>query len=160
EDAFQATFLALVRRAAHLARRGALGAWLHTVARRTALKARARDGKRRAREREAATLPSREPDDSGWHELWPLLDEELSRLPERYRMPISLCALEERPTGEGARQLGCPQGTLASRLARGRAMLARRLTRRGLTLAGGAVPAALSRSAVAAAVPVPLVAAA
>ncbi len=86
-----------------------------------------------------------------------LLDDELSRLPEKYQTAIILCDLEVRPRKEVAQQLGIPEGTLSSRLANGRKMLAARLARRGVTLAGGALAAALSQSVLSAHVPGPLV---
>jgi hypothetical protein len=88
-----------------------------------------------------------------WHDLSHLLDQELSRLPDKYRIAIVLCDLENKTRKEAARQLDCPEGTLAARLARGRIMLAKRLARHGLGVSGGAVAAALSQSAASARVP-------
>jgi RNA polymerase sigma factor (sigma-70 family) len=152
EDAFQATFLVLVRRAASI--RTNCGSWLYGVAHRTALKARATRAKRRARERSAIEMP--EPavtEQDRWCDLQALLDQELSRLPEKYRTVIVLCDLEGKTGREAVRQLGCPEGTVASRLARGRRMLAKRLARRGLAVSGGALAGALSQKATAACVP-------
>ena len=121
EEAFQATFLALARKAASVSPRTSVGNWLHGVARRTALKVKADSARRRARERqlseerEVGSLPR-----DAWLELVPILDQELGRLPERYRSAIVLCDLEGRTRSEAARQLGWPEGTVASRLARGR----------------------------------------
>jgi RNA polymerase sigma factor (sigma-70 family) len=154
EDAFQATFLVLVRKAASIASRELLANWLYGVAHQTALKARTTAAKRKGRERQVAEMPEpavEQPD--RWNEVQPLLDEELGRLPARYRGVLVLCDLEGKTRKEVAVQLGCPEGTVASRLARARALLANRLTRRGVTLSGGAVAAVLARQAVAAGVP-------
>jgi len=88
-----------------------------------------------------------------WHDLQPLLDQELSLLPEKYRVLIVLCDLEGKTRKEVARQLGCPEGTAASRLARARTMLAKRLTRRSVTVSGGLLGVMLSAQAGPAAVP-------
>jgi RNA polymerase sigma factor (sigma-70 family) len=155
EDAFQATFLVLARKAAAVLRREAVAAWLYGVAHRTALRARARADKRRARERQVRDMPHPEvgpPEAQDWR---PLLDRALSRLPEKYRAPVVLCDLECKSRREAARRLGLLEGTLASRLATARRLLARRLGRCGLTLSAGALAAALAEGAVA--VPAPLV---
>jgi RNA polymerase sigma factor (sigma-70 family) len=156
EDAFQATFLVLVRKAATLARGELLGNWLYGVAHRTALKARATATRRRAKERQALPMPGNEALDRDT-DLQELLDLELQRLPERYRVPIVLCYLEGQGKREVARQLSLPEGTISSRLARGRDLLRQRLTCRGLTLTAGALAAILSPDAASAAVPAPLV---
>ena len=128
EDAFQAAFLVFVRKAASIRARELVGNWLYGVAYRTALKARSAAARRRAKERRAATMtPTRVDDEEDWAELLPLLDRELSRLPEKYRVPIVLCELEGRSRKEAAGKLGLPEGTLSSRLATGRRMLGRRL---------------------------------
>ena len=88
-----------------------------------------------------------------WHDLQPLLDQELTRLPEKYRVLIVLCDLEGKTRKEVARQLGCPEGTTASRLARARTMLAKRLARRGVTVSGGLLGVMLSAQAASASVP-------
>ncbi len=154
EDAFQATFLVLVRKAAGLRARELVGNWLYGVAYRTALKARTAAARRRARERQVEQMPHPEvAADEAWSDLQPLLDRELERLPEKYRVPLVLCELEGRGRKEVARQLRLPEGTLSSRLATARRMLAARLTRRGLTLSAAALGAVLSRQAAPAAVP-------
>jgi RNA polymerase sigma factor (sigma-70 family) len=154
EEAFQATLLVLARKAAAVRPRGMVANWLYGVAQRVALQARRTAARRRARERQVTPLP--EPGVAGhepWHDLLPWLDQELARLPEKYRVAIVLCDLEGTTRKEAARQLGCPEGTLAARVARGRALLARRLARQGLILPAGAVVAVLSRQAVSASVP-------
>lgn len=155
EDAFQATFLVLVNKAASIVPPEKLAGWLHGVAYHTALKAKATSVKRSHRERQVPALPEPEAVQQAdtWHELLPLLDRELSRLPEKYRLPIILCDLEGRPIKEAACHLGWPQGTLAGRLARARAMLAKRLARHGPVLSGGALAAVLYERAASASVP-------
>src|SRR5262245_28258587 len=133
EDAFQATFLVLVRKAASVVPRGMVGNWLYGVAYRTATSAKAMNARRRAKERAAARPEARE--EERWTDLRPVLDEEMSRLPEKYRVPVVLCDLEGRTRREAARQLGWPEGTLSTRLRAGRGLLARALGRRGLALA-------------------------
>jgi RNA polymerase sigma factor (sigma-70 family) len=154
EDAFQATFLVLVRRADSVMPREMVGNWLYGVAYRTALEAKGAAAKRRAKER---VMPRREAiDNNPWSELQPLLDQELSRLPDKYRVPIVLCDLEGKTRKEAARRLGWPEGTLSGRLSRARVLLAKRLARHGLTLSGGAVAVVLSQNAASAQVPVAL----
>src|SRR5207248_3007034 len=150
EDAFQAAFVVVVRKAADLADRGTIGNWLYGVAYHTALKARAAAVKRRTREAAAArAAEAAEPGDTDW---LPVLDQELSRLPDKYREPLVLCELDGRPRKEVAERLGVPEGTLSSRLATGKRMLADRLRRRGLAVPAGGL-AALSGDAARAAVP-------
>ncbi|HJZ91570.1 MAG TPA: sigma-70 family RNA polymerase sigma factor [Gemmataceae bacterium] len=157
EDAFQATFLVLVRKAGCLRDRGLVGNWLYGVAHNTALKAKAMNRKRRTKELEAAAMPKREAVEQVWEQLQALLDAELNRLPDQYRAPIVLCELEGKTIKEAARHLGWPQGTVATRLFRGRARLARRLARHGLAMSPGALAAALSNGSAAVAVPPNLV---
>jgi RNA polymerase sigma factor (sigma-70 family) len=157
EDAFQATFLVLARKARSLADPEAVGPWLYGVAYRTALEARAMSRRRRAREKQVHDMPHpAAPPEPPWRELVPVLDRELSRLPEKYRAAVVLCELEGRPRREAARQLGLAEGTLSWRLAAARKMLARRLARYGPPSAGAALAAALADGA-AASVPAPLV---
>jgi RNA polymerase sigma factor (sigma-70 family) len=154
EDAFQATFLVLVRRAASIASPELVANWLYGVAHQTAIKARATVAKRRVRERQVTEMP--EPavvDHDLWNDLKPLLDQELSRLPANYRVVIVLCDLEGKTRKEAARHLGLPEGTVGSRLARARVILAKRLAQRGVTLSGGALAAVLSQNVAAAGVP-------
>jgi RNA polymerase sigma-70 factor (ECF subfamily) len=148
EDAFQATFLVLARKAASLRARELLGNWLYGVAYRTAMKARTMNARRRAREDRARVRRTPEaPKDGAWEELLPLLDQELSRLPDKYRVPVVLCDLQGRTRREVAAQLKVPEGTLSGRLTTARKMLARRLARSGLALSGGALAAVLSERA-------------
>jgi RNA polymerase sigma factor (sigma-70 family) len=154
EEAFQATFLVLVRRATSITQREKVGNWLYGVARQTAMKARAMLAKRRTRESQVTTMPDVQgPEQDGWCDLQPVLDQELSRLPEKYRVAIVLCDLEGKTRKGAARQLGLPEGTVAGRLTRGRAMLAKRLTRHGLALSGPALACVLTQQAASASVP-------
>ncbi len=145
EDAFQATFLVLIKKAQALGRREILGNWLHGVACHTALKARAAATARQAREKAVAKCESTWEDAD--REALAILDKELSLLPARYRAVIVLCDLEGKTQKQAALQLGCPEGTLASQLVRGRTMLAKRVARRGVTLAGTGLPAPLPQFA-------------
>jgi RNA polymerase sigma factor (sigma-70 family) len=154
DDAFQATFLVLVRKAASLRSREALANWLYGVAHRTALEARRAGARRRAKE--AQVVPREEASEAGWDDLRERLDQELARLPDKYRTVLVLCDLEGRGRTEVAARLGCPEGTVASRLARARTMLARRLGRCGPAASAGALAAALARHAAGAAVSLPL----
>ena len=147
EDAFQATFLVLVRKAGSLRSRELLANWLYGVAYRTAMKARAMNAKQRAKEKQAGGTPRSEA--SADEELLTRLDHELSRLPDKYRVPVVLCELEGRGRKEVARLLGLPEGTLSWRLAQAKKILARRLSRYGTVavaalLSGGAASACLS----------------
>jgi RNA polymerase sigma factor (sigma-70 family) len=156
EDAFQATFLVLAQRAGSIRPEGRVANWLYGVAYRTALKARALVLRRRGREKQVMDMPEPEAaQPKQWSELELLLDRELNQLPDKYRTPMVLCDLEGKTQREAARQLGWPQGTLAGRLARARALLARRLARHGPVLSGGVLAVTLAQQAIAA-VPAPL----
>jgi RNA polymerase sigma factor (sigma-70 family) len=138
EDAFQATFFVLARKAASIRSKEMVGTWLYGVAHQTALQARRTAARRRVKEVQVTKMPDIEALEPGsWADIQPLLDEELSRLPEIYRAVIVLCDLEGRTRKEVASHLGMPEGTVAARMARARAMLAKRLTQRGVTLSGG-----------------------
>jgi RNA polymerase sigma factor (sigma-70 family) len=157
EDAFQTTFLVLVRKAAGLGSSDLVGNWVYGVAYRTALKARRLAYRRRAREKQVDPMPERavvDPESS--KDLEALLDRELNRLPEAYRLPVVLCALGGESKKDVARQLGVPEGTLSSRLARGRELLRERLARQGLAVGVEALALALAPTAASAAVPAPL----
>ena len=139
EDAFQATFLVLACKAASILPREMVGNWLFGVACRTAQKIRAMTARYRAREKQVGVLPETPVEGEDVHELGCLLDQELERLPDKYRVPVLLCELQGRSRKEVARQLGLPEGTLSSRLATARRMLATRLARRGFGVTGGAI---------------------
>jgi RNA polymerase sigma factor (sigma-70 family) len=158
EDVFQATFLIFARKAGSIGKREAVGSWLYKVAYRAALRARGRAAKRRAREEPADDWPARDTaDEVLWRDVRPVLDEEIDRLPEKYRAPFVLCYLQGHTNEEAAEQLGCPKGTVLSRLARGRERLRSRLARRGLALAAAGAVKALSAKAAPASVPAALV---
>ena len=143
EDAFQATFLVLARKAGSIQDADRLGPWLHGVARRVATRSRALSGRRKSFERRAIDEPAVEaPDLLEGFEIREALDEELSRLPEKYRAPLVLCYLEGLTHDEAAAQLRWPVGTVRSRLAGGRDRLRAALTRRGFA-PSAAVPAFL-----------------
>jgi RNA polymerase sigma factor (sigma-70 family) len=155
EDAFQATFLVLVRKAGSVRLRGSVGGWLYQVAYRAALRARTLRLRRAAREQPGAELTAAPAgggplDEAALRELRPALHEEIQRLPAKYRTPTVLCYLQGKTHAEAARQLGWPRGTVAGRLARARRLLRARLTRRGLSLPGALLGAALAESAPAA----------
>ncbi len=158
DDAFQATFLVLVRRAHSIRFGESLGPWLCSVAYRTAQRMRAVAARYRSGDAghlQAVEEPSREPD-AFQPDLRPLLYEELSRLPERYRAPIVLCHLEGKTHEQAARLLDWPVGTLSGRLSRGRQLLRARLERRGMLVSSATLCSSwLSRSQFL--VPIPLV---
>jgi RNA polymerase sigma factor (sigma-70 family) len=156
EDAFQATFLVLLRRAASIRSRELLANWLYGVAYKTARKARQTASTHGIREQQMPTLlepPTEPPDDTFGPELRARLDDELNRLPEKYRIAVVLCDLQERSLRAVAQELRVAQGTVASRLARGRKMLARRLAHHATTVTATSVAAVLTEQAASAAVP-------
>jgi len=142
QDAYQATFLVLVRRAGSLWVRDSLGPWLHQVAYRTASCARSAAARRRQRELRAALMTARTADGGDPDELGAMVHEEVGQLPRRYRDVVVLCLLESLTPEQVARHLNCPVGTVHSRLARGRSILAKRLARHGF--AGATVALALA----------------
>jgi RNA polymerase sigma factor (sigma-70 family) len=156
EDAFQATFLVLVRRAASIRKPELLGNWLYGVAHRVAARARAQAGRRRAREKPEVEMIALEPPPEA-NEWRPLLHQELNHLPEKYRVPVVLCYLQGKTNEEAASLLAWPIGTVKGRLNRARQLLRRRLTRRGVVLSAGMVAAALTPGGASAAVPAALV---
>src|SRR5689334_9126005 len=157
EDAFQATFLVLVRKATSIRPRTQVGNWLHGVAYKTALKARAMNKRRSIKERGAAAAQVRQATDDTCETLLEILDGELNALPEKYRLPIVLCDLEGLSYREAASRLRCPQGTLSGRLTRARALLARRVAGRCPAPTAAALATLAARGA-SAPVPPPLMA--
>jgi RNA polymerase sigma factor (sigma-70 family) len=169
DDAFQATFLVLARKASKVAWRESVGGWLHEVAYRIANKARAAAARARAivqrlttqrlttqrfTQRESGAVSDADSlTEAERQELRAVLDAELARLPEKYRAPLVLCYLEERSNEEAARQLGWTKGTVSGRLSRARELLRGRLARRGLALGSAALAGVLPASAASAAVP-------
>jgi RNA polymerase sigma factor (sigma-70 family) len=148
EDAFQATFLVLARKAREVGRQGSVAGWLHRVAYHAAVRARARTAARRERERQA---PPRQPADllaevSG-RELLEVLDEELQHVSDGCRAPLVLCYLQGRTCDDAARQLGWSVRTLKRRLEQGRNCLRARLARRGLALPAALLALGLTRGA-------------
>jgi RNA polymerase sigma factor (sigma-70 family) len=154
EDAFQATFLILARKAGAIGKHKALAGWLYKVAYRVACRARPRTLVLTNVPPMLLDQPAGERDaDVIWRDLRGVLDREIAALSESYRLPIVLCYFQGKSNEEAARLLGCPQGTLAARLSRARDQLRRRLTRRGWTLSGALLGAVLSDKAGSAAVP-------
>jgi RNA polymerase sigma factor (sigma-70 family) len=160
EDAFQATFLILIRKASTLDRRPSLASWLYGVAQRVALnarKGRARRPRPAGSERQVEVMIADRSDEQiDRHELWALVDTELNQLPDKYRSPLLLCYLEGKSNEEAACELGWPTGSISYRLARGRELLAQRLSRRGVALSTTAIAAALGEGAALAALPAEL----
>jgi RNA polymerase sigma factor (sigma-70 family) len=159
DDAFQASFFVLARRAPSISKRASVGGWLCKVAYRVALQAKAQTSKQAHRE-----IPLQEVStelgpgaNAEQRELHLLIDEEVNRLPEKYRLPLVLCYFEGKSNGETARELGCPVGTLQSRLTRARERLRTRLTRRGVVPSAGLLAGILSESVASTCVPTPLV---
>jgi RNA polymerase sigma factor (sigma-70 family) len=141
DDAFQAAFVVLVRKSHSLTNRSCVGNFLYGVAFHTALKARAMATKRRAKEAKASRERERPESD----ELSRVLDEELTKLPDKYREPVVLCELEGVSRKDAAARLGIPEGTISSRLTTAHRMLAKRLTAKGF--AAVAVAAVLGNQA-------------
>jgi RNA polymerase sigma factor (sigma-70 family) len=151
DDAFQAAFLILVRKARSISKRISLSSWLYKVTYRVALEVQAREAKHAVPARCDADFPAVEPaDDAARRDLQRVIAEEVDRLPEKYRLPVVLCYFSGKTTEEAARRLGCPRGTVLSRLATARKRLHGRLARRGLGLTAVALATALEQKAVAA----------
>jgi len=141
EDAFQATFLVLARKADKVAWHESVRNWLYGVAHRIARKARMLQARRAQKEREAGTAEKSSALESAWAEVRGVLDEELHNLPAKYRAPLLLCCLDGKTREEAAAELGWSVGSVKGRLERGREMLRERLRGRGLTLSGSCAPA-------------------
>jgi RNA polymerase sigma factor (sigma-70 family) len=151
EDAFQATFLLLAQKAGKLRDPELIGPWLHGVAFRTAAKLRANTERRRSREwRTAIQAPASPEEEVVRMELQALLDDAIVSLPARYRVPIILCYLEGKTNHEAAHLLGCSRGTIATRLARARKLLQKRLTQKGVAVPCSMLATGLSVDAVSA----------
>jgi RNA polymerase sigma factor (sigma-70 family) len=147
EDAFQATFLVLVRKAGSIRRGETLPAWLHRVAYRIALRARTLSARRTRREQPLEDLPALHDNEQSVPDLRAVLDEEIDRLPARYRRAVILCCLEGKSQEEVAQLLACPRGTVSSWLTRGRERLRQRLLRRGIAVSAAGLTAALAPDA-------------
>jgi RNA polymerase sigma factor (sigma-70 family) len=152
EDAYQATFLVLVRRARSIDWHAGLGPWLYGVAHRVAVKARAQRAKRARSDGEAKPSQPILPPDLSWQEACNLLHAELDRLPDQYRIPILLCYLEGKTREEAAAVLGVTSGAIKGRIKRGCDMLRNRLARRGVTLSVGLLAILAAPSVIAASV--------
>jgi RNA polymerase sigma factor (sigma-70 family) len=157
EDACQAAFLILARKAASIRKQASVGSWLHGVAYRAAANLKRAIARRRRREAPVVDVPQAEPAEVSWREVRAVLDEELQRLPERFRAPLLLCCLEGKTRDEAAQELGWSVGAVRGRLERGRELLRARLTRRGVTLSAALLAALLTEKAVTAALPAGLV---
>jgi RNA polymerase sigma factor (sigma-70 family) len=157
EDAFQATFVILARKGHRIAGRQTIGGWLHGVAYRVALDVRRRAAQRLAKEHQVEVMPHPAvlPEEPS-HDLLGLLDRELARLPDKYRLPVVLCELEGRSRKEAAHQLGLPEGTLSSRLAAARKTLARRMAGYGAAVTAASLEVLFASEACAACVPASL----
>lgn len=147
EDAFQATFLVFVRKARSIGKRASVASWLYQVAHRVALRARLRASQRAATNQPSGDVAAAADESDGWRELRPVLDEEVRRLPEKYRTPVVLCYFEGQAYEKAAREIGCPKGTLSIRLTRARGLLRKRLARRGIALSLTALTAVLAENA-------------
>lgn len=152
EDVFQATFVVLARKAGVIARPELLGGWLHGVAHRVSLEARTQRARREARQQSLtneSAIPdqSEAPHDGDWRTI---LDAEIARLPEKYRLPLVLCDLEGLTCEEAARRLGIPTGTIKKRRFQVRELLRERLARRGVTCSVASLATVLAQEAAAA----------
>jgi RNA polymerase sigma factor (sigma-70 family) len=158
QDAFQVTFLVLATKAAAPGWRDSVAGWLYGVAFRAASNVKMKAARRRRIERQVVEMPTdiTPPTDAVRRELRLLLDEELARLPEKYRLPLVLCYLEGKTNEEAARKLGWTKGTVSGRLAQARDLLRSRLARRGLALSAAACTAGLTENAAKATVPAAL----
>src|SRR5262245_6149501 len=162
EDAFQATFLVLVKSAGSVRKGESLASWLYGVAYRCASKARSRTRRRAHRERSGHDLAGVGTEDdrlasADSDEVWAVLDEEVERLPEKYRAPVVLCYMEGKTYDEAARQLDCHRATISTRLTKAREILRNRLRARGVAVPAAALATILCTHAARAAAPAALV---
>jgi RNA polymerase sigma factor (sigma-70 family) len=153
EDAFQATFMVLVRKADTIRKRESAASWLYGVALRVARRARATLTGRRQRERRAALPEAIVPPEQAWDDVRPVLDDAVNSLPEKYRVLVILCYLQGRTYDEAARLLDLAKGTVSTRLTHARELLRQRLTRRGLVLPVALLVTLLEHNAAPAAMP-------
>jgi RNA polymerase sigma factor (sigma-70 family) len=160
EDAFQATFLVLAQKAGSLRWSDSVGHWLHEVAHRIALRVKTSRLRRCVHEMEAGEMAKRDASvpRADWRAFCSILDDELQRLPEKYRAPLVLCYLEGQAQAVASERLGCSEATLNRRLAEGREQLRIRLERRGITLSAALLAIGVSREAASASVPAALAA--
>lgn len=157
EDAFQATFVVLARKAVTIVTRPVLAGWLYKVAYRVALAARQAAVRRAAREIAPMIDEPVQLDVNGQPpDVWPVVDEEINRLPEKYRTAVVLCCLQGKTHEEAAQLLGCPTGTMSVRVMRARERLRSRLTQRGIMLPAAALTAALATASADASMPTAL----
>ncbi|HEY7428307.1 MAG TPA: sigma-70 family RNA polymerase sigma factor [Gemmataceae bacterium] len=156
EDAFQATFVLLARKAGSISKREALGGWLHRVAYHSAVDVLIQSARRKAHERQAGAMTYAEPDPitkATWNEIRPILDAELDALPDEARRLLIACYLQEKTYSEVAAELGIPRSSVARHVERARGLLARRLARRGITVSSVLLAVLLEDSAKGAGVP-------
>ena len=155
EDAYQAVFVLLARRATAIRKREAVGSWLYGVAYRVALRAKRAAGRRQNREMRAVTSrpESSPPTEAAFRELQQILDDEVHCLPDKYRMPFVLCCLEGMSKAEAARELGWKEGTVSGRATQARRLLQARLARRGITVSAALTAVALAQNSASAAPP-------
>jgi RNA polymerase sigma factor (sigma-70 family) len=165
EDAFQATFLVLVKKGATLRQPGRLANWLYGVAVRTASHVKSKRARRAKVERDASSRPAKSEtakpimSDMNYEQLWHVLDEEINQLPPKYALPLTLCYLEGKTNAEAATQLGWPEGSMSRRLSRAKDLLRARLSKRGMAMSAVLLAAAVFARPASACAPAPLLAA-
>jgi RNA polymerase sigma factor (sigma-70 family) len=157
DDWFQATFLVLIRRVREIDRRGSLSSWLYGVAHKIASRAKSDAARRQTREKQGFDMALLDhATHQAWNDLKPVLDDELSQLPEKYRAPLILCYLQGKTNEQAALELGWPVGSMSRRLARGRELLRQRLVKRGIMLSATVLAGALAGATATASVPATL----